>query len=401
MNKAAKKLVCTALAGALGISGLTGCSKEIDGTADLITCGEDTVSVGTENLMLRMNQAQMLSYYAMMGGSTTGVWDQDAGDDQTYGEVTKDNVITQLENMILLKQHAADYDVSVSEEEQTKIEEAAKNFMEANDETTVARLAVTQEDVEDLLTLYTYQSKMYDPMIADVDTEVSDEEAAQSKISYCRIDISDTQNEDGTTTPLTDEEKQAKKDQAQTILDKLNASEDPASADLNEIAKEVDENLNGVENTFDDEDTILDDKLKEAAKTLSDGEVYQSVVEGENAYFVVRMDSVLDREATDAEKENIVVQRQQEAYTDLLDQWTEEADFTVNEKEWDKAELNDYDQYTIKQPETEETAEEGTEENDTSADTEENSETTEETTGDADTSETTDGADSAAADTAE
>src|SRR5699024_2857708 len=144
------------------------------------------------------------------------------------GEVTKDNVITQLENMILLKQHAADYDVSVSEEEQTKIEEAAKNFMEANDETTVARLAVTQEDVEDLLTLYTYQSKMYDPMIADVDTEVSDEEAAQSKISYCRIDISDTQNEDGTTTPLTDEEKQAKKDQAQTILDKLNASEDPA-----------------------------------------------------------------------------------------------------------------------------------------------------------------------------
>src|SRR5699024_1538813 len=150
---------------------------------------------------------------------------------------------------------------------------------------------------EDLLTLYTYQSKMYDPMIADVDTEVSDEEAAQSKISYCRIDISDTQNEDGTTTPLTDEEKQAKKDQAQTILDKLNASEDPASADLNEIAKEVDENLNGVENTFDDEDTILDDKLKEAAKTLSDGEVYQSVVEGENAYFVVRMDSVLDREA--------------------------------------------------------------------------------------------------------
>ena len=33
------------------------------------------------------------------------------------------------------------------------------------------------------------------------------------------------------------------------------------------------------------------------------------------------MDSVLDREATDAEKENIVSERQQNAYNDLLDQW--------------------------------------------------------------------------------
>lgn len=397
MNKAAKKLICTALAGALGISGLAGCSKEIDGTADLITCGEDTVSMGTANLMLRMNQAQMLSYYAMMGGSAAGMWDQDAGDDQTYGEATMDSVLTQLENMILLKQHAGDYEVSVTEEEETKIQEAAKSFIEDNDEETISRLAVTQEDVEDLLTLYTYQSKMYDPMIADVDTEVSDEEAAQSKISYCRVDTSDTQNEDGTTTPLTDEEKQAKKDQAQAVLDKLNASEDPASADLDAIAKEVDENLSGVDNTFDDEDTLLDDQLKEAAKTLSDGEVYQSVVEGENAYFVVRMDSVLDREATDAEKENIVAQRQQDAYTELLDQWTEEADFTVNEKEWKKAELNDYDQYTIKQEETEETADDTSAEADGTSDTaEENTDTEENTVEDTDAAETAESGDSTA-----
>ena len=81
---------------------------------------------------------------------------------------------------------------------------------------------------------------------------------------------------------------------------------------------------------------------------------------------------MLDREATDAEKENIVAQRQQDAYTELLDQWTEEADFTVNEKEWKKAELNDYDQYTIKQEDTEETAD------DTSAEADGTSDTTEE-----------------------
>ena len=355
MNGTVKKIAGLLLAGVMGTASLTGCSGTIDGTKPLITCGEDTVTVGTGNLMLRMNQATMLSYYSMMGGSTTGIWDQDAGNDKTYGETTRDDVISNLETMVLLKQHAGDYDVEVTDEEKTKIEEAAKAFMEANTEETINTLSVSQSDVENLLTLYTYQSKMYEPMTADVDTNVEDEEAAQSKITYCRVDTSDTQNEDGTTTALTDEEKQVKKDQAQAVLDKLQASEDPASADMDALAKEVNEDLSAVDNTFDDEDTLLDDKLKEAAKTLQDGQVYDQVVEGENAYFVVRMDSVLDREATDQEKENIVSERKQEAYDKLLEQWTEDADITVNEKEWKKATLTDTEQYTIKQAETEET----------------------------------------------
>lgn len=380
MNKAAKKITGALLAGALGAASLTGCSSPMDGTQPLLTSGEDTVTVGTGNLMLRMNQATMLSYYSMMGGSTTGLWSQDSGDGETYGDTTKASILDELENMLVQKQHAADYDVSISEEEQGKIEEAAQAFMDANTEETIQNLSVSQSDVETLLELYTYQTKMYDPMVADVDTNVEDSEAAQSRITYCRIDISDTQNEDGTTTPLTDEEKQEKKDQAQALLDKLQASADPASADMDALAKEVNEDLNAVDNTFGDDDTLLDDKLKEAAKTLQDGQVYGEVVEGENAYFVVRMDSVLDREATDAEKENIVSERQQNAYNDLLNQWKDDADITVNNREWDKVTLTDNEQYTIKQPETEETTEDSS--TDAGETTENSTDTQEDTSSD-------------------
>ena len=380
MNKAAKKITGALLAGALGAASLTGCSSPMDGTQPLLTSGEDTVTVGTGNLMLRMNQATMLSYYSMMGGSTTGLWSQDSGDGETYGDTTKASILDELENMLVQKQHAADYDVSISEEEQGKIEEAAQAFMDANTEETIQNLSVSQSDVETLLELYTYQTKMYDPMVADVDTNVEDSEAAQSRITYCRIDISDTQNEDGTTTPLTDEEKQEKKDQAQALLDKLQASADPASADMDALAKEVNEDLNAVDNTFGDDDTLLDDKLKEAAKTLQDGQVYGEVVEGENAYFVVRMDSVLDREATDAEKENIVSERQQNAYNDLLNQWKDDADITVNNREWDKVTLTDNEQYTIKQPETEETTEDSS--TDAGETTENSTDTKEDTSSD-------------------
>lgn len=359
MNKVTKKAACVILAGVMGTAVLAGCGdKSIDGTKPLITCKEDTVTMGTANMMLRMNQMQMQSYYSMMGASTTGMWSQDAGDGKTYADTTKESVLNQLQNMVLLKQHAGDYEVSVSEDEQKKIEEAAKSFMDANTEETIHKLSVTQSDIEQLLTLYTYQQKMYDPMTADVDTNVEDSEAAQSRITYCRISTADTQNEDGTTTPLTDEEKAAKKEQAQNILDKVKASENPAQADMDAIAKEVQEDLSAVNNTFDDDDTLLDDKLKEAAKTLTDGQVYGEVIEGESAYFVVRMDSVLDREATDKEKESIVSQRKQDAYNDLLEKWGDDAKITVNDKEWEKAELSDYDQYTVKQAETEDTEDE-------------------------------------------
>ena len=52
-------------------------------------------------------------------------------------------------------------------------------------------------------------------------------------------------------------------------------------ADVDTLAKEVDENLSALDTTFGAEDTLLDEKLLEAAKTLQDGQVYESVVEGE------------------------------------------------------------------------------------------------------------------------
>lgn len=362
MNRIMKKLLCLTTAGVLGLSALAGCgSKKIDGTKPLLTGKEDTVTVGTGNLVLRMNQVQMMSYMSMMGGGTAGMWEQKTEDGKTYGEQTKDSVLEQLKAMMLLKEHAADYKVSVSDEEKKSIEEAVKKFMEANTKETIEKLSVQQSDIEQLLTLFTYQSKMYEPMTADVDTNVEDTEAAQSAITYCKVSTADKTNEDGTTTPLTDEEKNEKKAQAQSVLDKLLASDDPAMADVDTIAKEVDENLSALDTTFGAEDTLLDEKLMEAAKTLQDGQVYESVVEGENAYYVVRMDQVLDREATDAQKEQIVNERKQEAYQKLLDEWKEKAEITVNEKEWKKVTLSDKDVYTLKQPETEETPEEGTE----------------------------------------
>ena len=355
MNKLVKTVSCTGMAVILAAAGLSGCGNTLDGTKTAATVGEEKITAGTVNMMLRFTQAQMDSYYAMFGGSISGLWSQEGEDGKTYAESTKDDVKEQIHDMVLLEQHAPDYDVSVSEEEHKKITEAAKQFMEDNDPENITKLAVTQADIEKILELYTYQSKMFDPMTADVDTNVEDKEAQQSKITYCRISTAATTDEDGNSQELTEEEKAAKKEQAQKLIDQLNAQEDPAAADMDALAKEIDENLGAYTNTFganeENEESSLDENLVAAAKELKDGQVASQVIEGEDAYFVVRMDSTFDEESTQSKKDEIVSERKQEAYNDLLEQWGEETEIKVVNSVWKKMELTDMDNYTFKQSE--------------------------------------------------
>lgn len=307
MNKLGRVLACTTLAATLTMTSLTGCGNTLDGTKTVATVGKEEITAGTVNMMLRMTQAQMMSYYSMFGTSTTGMWENKGDDGKTYAESTKDDIMDQLHNLVLLEQHAKDYDVTITDEEQKELKAAAEKFMTDNDAETIAKLAVTQSDIEKLLELYSYQTKMYDLMTADVDTNVEDKEAQQSKITYCKVSTEATKDDEGNSTELTDEEKAAKKDQAQQVLDKIKAQEDIAGADVDSLAKEVDESLSSSTATYstneDDEDSSLDAEVMKAAKELTeDGQLASDVIEGSDGYYVVRMDSVFDKDSTQTKK---------------------------------------------------------------------------------------------------
>ena len=74
--------------------------------------------------------------------------------------------------------------------------------------------------------------------------------------------------------------------------------------------------------------------------TYNEGDV-TAPVETDSGVYVAQLTSLLDREATDAEKENIVEQRRQDQYDSLLEDWREDADIDVNERVWDKVDFID------------------------------------------------------------
>ena len=356
MKNLSAKLACAMLAITLGAASLTGCGqgKVIDGTAEAIVVNDESVNLGVANFMIRYQQAMMVSYYTMFGQDTSRIWDTQA-EEGTYGESFKKDMLESIQKLYLLKEHAKDYDVVQSEDEIAKADAAADEFIAANDESVLKSLGVTKEDISTVLQLYTYQNKMYDPMVADTDTEVSDDEAAQTSITYVRVSTQGTETDaDGNTVDLTDEEKAAKKDQAQQVLDQILASEDAAEADVNAIAQGIDENLSASARSYGSDDTTLDEVLKTAAADLKDGEVNPEVLEGSDGYYVLRLDKTFDEEKTEQKKQEIVNQRKQERYNEILQGWFDEAK-TSTTKAWDEIEVKDAEAYTLKQAASEDT----------------------------------------------
>lgn len=364
MKKMNGKIACVILASAVAAGSLSGCGK-LDGTQTVATVDGEKVTLGMANYIVRDQQAMTESYYQMMSQSygmdmsSMGIWDEKAEDGRTYGETAKDDVMDTIRTLYAMKNHAEDYDVTISEEEQAKIQEAAKTFMEDNDAETLAKLAVSETDMVTYLELLTYREKLHDPMVADVDKEVSDEEAGQSTVSVVKVSTAGTEkDEDGNTIELTEEEKEAKKEQAQQVLDKVKASENVAEADMSALAQEVEESLYAYTPSFttagSEEDT-LDQKVIDAVSSLKDGELVQEVVEGTDGYYVVRLDKKNDEEATENKKESIISEREQEAYDKLVEEWTEEAEIKVEENVWKKVKVTDSVSFQYKPAETSDT----------------------------------------------
>ena len=414
MSKYGKRILAAGMCASMAMGLLTGCSSSNDDVVAKL--GDTELTLGEANFMFRYSQARTQSYLGAMFGEGANVFQQDlTGSGQVYGETVKESVLDNLKNMTILEQHMSDYNVELTEEDKAAIEEATKQFMADNSKDVLKEMSATAETVSRVLTLYTIQSKMETAIEADVDTEVSDDEAAQKTIQYAYFTIPETESESEETTEAesaaeaetaaetetemaseaesvseaetvsedaseeateetteseTEEsaEKKETRETAQGIIDAVNGGQT-----LEDAVKAVDENKSVTTYSYGSDETTLNENLKNAADALSDGEVAAEPVEGENGYYVVQMVSTFDRDATDQKKEEIIKNRKSELYNNKLTEWDTES-FEINEKVW--ATVTYEDIFTMKQEETE--SETGTETESTSemsTETEEASET--------------------------
>ncbi len=419
MMKGLKKTAVLGLCAGLVLTSLAGCSKKetFDREAAAITVNGQTVSAGVVNFALRYNQANYESLYMSLG--LTDPFNQDMyGAGTTLGDDMKNVLSDELTNAMLAEQKAQEYGVALTDEQKTAIADAAKSFIAANEEEVLEKLGITEADAQRYLELSTIRTMMETEMSADVDTEVSDEEAAQRKIQYvlftpvtdeelaaeteteeaqsetAQSESEETQTESAEeteteseseaqseaaesetaaeteeeTAQLTEKEdvKTQSADETETESESAKAeeeteaseteteaaeteTEDPEAAEAMERARVRAEEMlaklqDGAEfekaaeemgktastTTFGADYSITE--LAEATEGLTDGTLVETPVKTANGYYVVKVLSELDREATDAKKESIVKQRRQEQIASLYTEWTEAGEVTVDDK---------------------------------------------------------------------
>lgn len=334
MMRLGKRAAAVTAAGVLAAVSVTGCSGSIDTDAVVATVGDEEITLGVANFYARLTQGEYETYYAsMMGMTAEDMWAQEYDEDTTFEEQIKDSVMESLEDMYVLSQHAADYDIALTEEEESAISDAAEQFEADNTDAAKEAVSGYKKDIEKVLELVTIQNKMDSAMKEGVDEEVSDEEAAQKSMQYVLFSYTTT-DDSGNSTELTDEEKEELKTTAQSLADRTAAGEEFAT-----VAEELGAEAQTA--TFDSESTSPNEDLIAAADALQNEGDVTELVETDSGIYVAELTSLLDREATDAEKESIVEQRRQDQFDSLLEEWKDAIEIEVNDRVWNKVDFID------------------------------------------------------------
>lgn len=324
MGNTRKKIVALVAAAAMSATAITGCGK-INNEATLMTVGEDKVNMGVANFFARYQQAMAEAQYGAYMGDD--MWESEVAESETMEESMKKRILESLKTLYVLEDHMKDYKVELTAEEKQKIDTIAKEFLKANKDGAKEVVSADEDTVKRVLELLTIEDKMREAMVADVDKNVSDDEAAQKSMQYVFFTFTKTA-EDKTSTTMDDDEKKALKEKATKFQEGAKAQ-----ADFAAYAK-----ANGYEattKTFDAKDTAPSEDLIKVVDKLKAGEM-TGVVETPSGYYVAKVTSLLDRAATDKEKQTIIVERENKKYEELVKKFLKEAKIDVNKNEWKK-----------------------------------------------------------------
>ena len=332
---------------------MAGCgNKKLDGTKTAVTINKEEVPLGVISLAARMQQAQAEAMYKMYlgGGSDMSIWSTKMGDDsdETYGENAVTTSVETVEKMYLEKEHASEYDVEITDDEQKAIEEAAKNFIAANSDETIAELAVDEDMVKTFLELETYDVKMKDAIEAKADVKLDEKEYQQMSFSYASVKVSGDD--------LSDDDIKTNKENLQKFFDKV--KEDP-TADFNTLGDEVSTDMTATTGScpaYEEGDdsaangTTYPDEVRTALRKLDEGAVNEDIIKTDSVWYVVRLDSKNDETATESKKESLTNTKKDDFYNDTTDGWKDKADIKEETKLIKKIKITDNHSFTIQTP---------------------------------------------------
>lgn len=328
MKKLTKRIAAVALGLGLAVSALTGCSSAVKtedySTTVVATLGDENIYLDEAVMYLRMDQ----NYYEMMYTyfyGTTDIWDMEIQTGLTMEDNLKTMEMQMLRQMYILCSHADELGVTLSDADLALAEEAVDEMRESSAEEFLESIGMDRDRMVEAYQRNALANLVYQAVIDQVDTEVSEDEIRCVGATYVKASIKEDTTEEGSTEE--DAEALTPEETIQAIYEAVQGG-----LKLDVAAEEY--GLTPTAQTYFVGDTYEEGSLGAAAISMAEGEMQMMEIENDGWYLLV-LDSLRDETATENKKESVIAARQTALFEETYAQWQEASpEFKVVEKVW-------------------------------------------------------------------
>lgn len=302
----------------------TGFDKDEVFRIDKISCRLPEVMVYLTNMKNQYEQA--------LGSQ---IW-QTAYEGETLEENVKETVLARIARIKAMNLLAEKYEISLSDEERSNAAKAAKQYYESLKDKERELLAVDEKKLCKMYEEYSLAEKVYEYLIADINPEISDDEARTITVQHILIRTC-SMNEAGEHVSYPEDARKEAYQKAEEVLRKAREGED-----FSGLIAQYNEDSNS---SYSFGKGTMDTAFEDAAFNLGTDEI-SDIVETEHGYHIIKCISTFDRDETDRNKVKIVEQRRKEVFNEEYSGFVEGLTRSLNEELWEKVRFIDDEEVT-------------------------------------------------------
>ena len=285
---------------------------------------EHVVYLDEANFWLRaaeLSYGYYISLYSQLYGVDAATyaptfWASASGNrTQTMAETLKENVMAEYRQIFVLLDHAGEYDITLTDEDNARIDKAISEMKSSYGNNLFQESIIgdfSDESLRASLVLRSQALKVWHGVREQAVTNVSDEECKSFTVEYFRLD-------DTSTTKNGENEVKGK-----AIADLLESELKDKSVE--ELAKTHDK-LYHEKQSFRRSDTEQDSQLFTVGRDMLDGQVRQFTdnSSGKDVYYVVKCVSADDKDAAVTAREALESEQKEAHFKEVYAEWQKAA----------------------------------------------------------------------------
>lgn len=315
----------------------TGCQKTSK-TEIVITTGltgKDLFKIDGE--VCKLSDARILLWnvqkqYEKVFGEN--YWEQSFGETGTLEDYVKEQAVLQLSQMKSMYLLAEKSKISISQEEQSKLTQAAREYCAAFSDEAKQTYGIEEKRIKHLMEEYVLSKKVYNQIIGEVNTEISDDEARIIIVQHVFLKTDSSDNEDSSSKDT--ESRNAQNEKAYTIWERANAGENFESL----MVEFSDDNPTSL--------TIgrgeMSSSYEEAAFNLRNNEISQ-ITETLEGLYIIKCLSNYEQTDTQENKTKLYEKRCSQLFNKTYDAFMKKQSLEFNDKAWDKITIEAVDDF--------------------------------------------------------